>query len=104
MCVQTVTIQSYEVLFDCLKFDSLSKIIKITENVLKFAENLLKRKCKFKDGLHYWLYAIKQVEFSDELQTLKLAKTSKKSSLVHTLGLYIDPADQLLHCRGRIEH
>ena len=104
VCVQIVTIQSYEVLFDCSKFDSLSKIIKITENVLKFAENLLKRKCKFKDGLHYWLYAIQQVEFSDELQTLKLAKTSKRSSLVHTLGLYIDPADQLLHCRCRIEH
>ena len=91
MCVQTVTIQSYEVLFDCSKFDSLSKIIKITENVLKFAEKLLKRKCKFKDGLHYWLYAIQQVEFSDELQTLKLAKTSKRPSLIHTLGLYIDP-------------
>ena len=92
-----------EYLFDCTQHNSLSKIIRITQYALRFVENLLKRKCKFKDGLHYWLYSVQQDEFQEEVKNLVQQKSKTKSSLIKSLGLYIEPSDHLLHCRGRID-
>ena len=102
ICIQTVVIQPYEYLFDCRNFNSLSKIVRITNYALQFVENLLKRKCRFKDGLHYWLYSIQQDEFQEEVKILKQGSRTR-SPLITNLGLYIDTTDQLLHCRGRVE-
>ena len=103
--VQTITVQPYEYLFECSKFRSLSKILRITGYVLKFVERLYKglgREVKFKDGLHYWLYSVQRDEFADEVQALNQGRPQKRS-LVYNLGLYVDPQDKLIRCRGRIE-
>ena len=106
ICVQTVTIQPYEYLFDCSKLQPMSKVIRITEYVLNFVNKLLAKKgkkCFFKNGLHYWLYSVQQGEFPEELIVLKNNRSPKKFSLISNLGLYIDQSDHLIHCRGRIE-
>ena len=105
-CVQTVTVRPYEYLFDCSKFESLSKITRITEYALKFVNVLLAvvgKKSMFQDGLHYWLYSVQQDEFSEEVTVIKHSKSHRKLPLISTLGLFIDQSDHLIRCRGRIE-
>ena len=101
-CVHTVVVKPYTYLFDCKNFSSLSKIIRVTDYVLQFVESFLKCKCRFSDGLHYWLYSIQQDEFQEEVKFLT-QKSKARSPLITSLGLYIYPSDHLLHCRGRVK-
>ena len=93
-----------EYIFDCTVYSSLNKIIKVTEIVFRFITERCKSIINFQNGLHYWLYAIQQIEYESEIKTILGTSDGKKSSLVRSLGLYIDPTDRLIHCRGRIEN
>lgn len=91
-------------IFNASEISSLSKIINITKYVFTFLKRV-KPSLQLTSPMKYWLHRVQQEQFRNEYDYLSTqTNTNGKSCLVKSLGLYIDPDTDLIHCRGRLLH
>ena len=92
------------ILFEASTISSLGRILRITDKVFKFL-SILKPTIVLPTSIDYWVSVVQRECFRTEWEQLTTGRTiSNSSALIKALGLYIDPLDNLIHCRGRLQH
>ena len=110
MTVETIE-NEIKPVFDITKFSSLKKVYGVTEKIMKFVANSLKRNSDnvYDHAKEYWLKLMQEESFPEEIKFLKnLNKSNTKINektnvpkLIKDLNLFLDD-NNLLRCQGRI--
>lgn len=108
---------------DPLMFSSLGRLLRVTNNVFKFINNIIRRKGWRQHMItttptQFWITKVQSEKFPIEVCTLKslsgsrtnviqfpepAKKSLRHNKLINNLGLYLDDG-QLIRCKGRLHH
>lgn len=98
---------------DCSKHSTLTKVLRVTELVLRFIRKLKRQKTgnettqeltadDLKEAEMFWISHIQATSFPEEIRRLS-AKQCEPNQLISQLNLFLDK-NKLIRCEGRLEH